>query len=98
MDRACTQNGKSAFKILTDKHTLKRPLGRPRHKWEDNVGMNLKEIGINKRNWIESTHDRDYWIVLVKAALNLRLPQVIELISYIVKLYPTRVSTSTKRR
>ena len=44
------EGGKSAFKILTDKPTEKRPLGRPRHRWEDNFRMNLKEIGVNMRN------------------------------------------------
>ena len=44
------EEGKSAFKILTGKPTGKRPLGRPRHRWEDNIRMDLKEIGINMRN------------------------------------------------
>ena len=42
--------GRSAFKILTGKPTGKRPLGRPRRRWKDNIRMNLKEIGINTRN------------------------------------------------
>ena len=42
----------SAFKMLTGKPTGKRPLGRARRRWEDNIRMNLKEIGINTRNWI----------------------------------------------
>ena len=44
--------GRSAFKILTDKPTGKRPSGRPRRKWEDNIRMDLEEIGINTRNWL----------------------------------------------
>ena len=44
------EEGRSAFKILTGKPTEKRPLGRPRHRWEDNFRMNLKEIGVNMRN------------------------------------------------
>ena len=63
----------SVLKILTGKPTGKRPLGRPRRKWEDNVRMNLKEIGINSRNWLDSAQDRD-WRALVNAALNLRVP------------------------
>ena len=49
MDRACSQNGgsRSAFKILTGKPTGKRPLARPRRRWEDNIRMDLEEIGIN---------------------------------------------------
>ena len=52
--------GRSVFKILTGIPTGKRPLGRPRRRWEDNVRMNIKEIGINTRNLIDSAQDRDY--------------------------------------
>ena len=51
------EEGRSAFKILTRKPTEKRPLGIPRHRWEDNIRMNLKEICINTRNWIDSVQD-----------------------------------------
>ena len=44
------EEGRSAFKILTDKLTGKRPLGRPRRRWEDNIRMDLEEIGINAGN------------------------------------------------
>ena len=44
--------GSSAFKILTDKPTGKTPLGRPRRRWESNIKMDLKEIGIHTRNWV----------------------------------------------
>ena len=44
------EDGSSAFKILTDKPTGKRPLGRPRRRWEDNIRMDSKEISINTRN------------------------------------------------
>ena len=52
MGRSCSQNGKgrSAFKILTGNPTRKTLLGRPRRRWEDNIRMDLKEIGINMRN------------------------------------------------
>ena len=63
------EEGRSAFKILTGKPTGKRPLGRPRSRWEDNIRMDLEEIGINTRNWVASARDRDYW----NAALNLRV-------------------------
>ena len=52
----------------------KRPLGRSRRRWEDNIRMDLKEIGINTRNWGDSAHDRDYWRALANAVLNLRVP------------------------
>ena len=62
------------FKILTGKPTGKRPLGRPRRRWEDNIRMDLEEIGINAGNWVDSAQDRNYWRALVNAALNLRVP------------------------
>ena len=58
---------RSAFKVVTGKPTGKRPLWRPRHRWEDNIRMDLKEIGINMRNWVDSAQDRDYWRALVNA-------------------------------
>ena len=54
------EEGRSAFKILTDKATGKRPLGRPRSRWEEDIRKVLKEIDINTRNWANSAHDRDY--------------------------------------
>ena len=68
------EEGRSAFKILTGKPTGKRPLGRPRRRWEDNIRMELVEIGINARNWFDSAQDSNYWKTLVNAALNLRVP------------------------
>ena len=47
------EEGRSAFKILTDKPTGKRPLGRPRRRWEDNIRMDLEEIGISAGNWVD---------------------------------------------
>ena len=54
------QEGRSAFKILTGKPTGKRPLGRPRRRWEDNIRMDLEEIGMNAGNWVDSAYDRNY--------------------------------------
>ena len=54
------------------KPTGKRPLGRPRRRWEDNIRMNLEQIGVNAGNWVDSSQDRDYWRSLVNAALKLR--------------------------
>ena len=54
------EEGRSAFKILTGKPTGKRPLGRPRRRLEDNIRMDLKEIGMKYRNWVDSFQDRDY--------------------------------------
>jgi hypothetical protein len=56
---------------LTGTPTGNIPLGRPRHRWEDNIRMDLKGITINTRNWVYLAQDRDYWKALVNAALNL---------------------------
>ena len=68
------EEGRSAFKILTDKPTGKIPSGRPRRRWEDNIRMDLAEIGINAGNCVDSAQDRNYWTALVNAAMNLRVP------------------------
>jgi hypothetical protein len=64
------EEGWSAFKLLRGKPTGKRPLGKPRCRWEDNIRMGCKEIGINMRNWVDSAQDKDFCRVLV---LNLRV-------------------------
>ena len=71
--------GRSAFKILTGKPTGKRPLERPRRRWEDNIRMDLEEIGISAGNWVDSAQDRVYLRALVNAALNLRVLEAMEL-------------------
>ena len=53
---------------------MKRPLGMPRRRWEDNIRIDLEEIGINAHNWVDSAQDGDYWRALVNAALNFRVP------------------------
>ena len=52
------EEGRSAFKILTGKPTGKRPMRRPRRRWEDNIRMDLKEIGINAGYWVDAAQDR----------------------------------------
>ena len=52
----------------------------PRRIWEDNITMDLKEMGINTRNWVDSGQDRNYWRALVTAALNLRVPKAMALV------------------
>ena len=68
------EEGRNAFKIKTGKVIVMRPLGRFGRRWEDNIRIDLKKIGINTRNWVDSAQDRDYWGALVNAALNLRVP------------------------
>ena len=61
------EEGRSAINILTGKPTGKSP----RCRWEDNIRMDLKEIGITTRKWVNSAQDRDYWRALVNATYNL---------------------------
>jgi hypothetical protein len=69
------EEGRSAFKILTGrpKSTGTKPSGWPRCRWKDNIIMDLKEICINTRNWVDSAQNRGYWRALVNSALNLRV-------------------------
>ena len=52
----------------------KGPLGRPRHGWEDNIKMDLKEVGCGGMEWIDLAQDRDRWRAVVNAVINLRVP------------------------
>ena len=54
----------------------KRPLWRPRHRWEDNIKMNLQEMVCGDMDWIELAQDRDRWRALVKAVMNLQAPKM----------------------
>ena len=76
------EEGRSAFKILTSTPIGQRHLRKPRRRWEDNIRVDLKEIGINTRNLVDFSHDMDNWRLLVNAALNLRVPYFIILVKY----------------
>jgi hypothetical protein len=65
---------RNAHRILVGKPEVKRPLGRPRCKWVDNIKMDLGEIGWDGRDWIEVAQDRDQWRALVNTVMNLRVP------------------------
>ena len=56
------------------KSERRRPLGRPRHRWEDNIKVDIQEVGCGVMDWIELTQDRDRWPALVNAVMNLRVP------------------------
>jgi hypothetical protein len=56
------------------KPEVKRPLGRPRRRWEDNIRMDLREIGWGGMDWIDPAQDRDQWKALVNTVMNLRVP------------------------
>ena len=65
---------RSAFKIVISRPIRKRLLGKPRCRWEDNIRMNLKELGINTSNCVDSAQDRNYWRALMNAVLNFQVP------------------------
>jgi len=54
----------------------KRPLGRPRHRWEDNIKMDFQEVGGGCGDWMELAHDKDRWRALECAVMNLRVPKM----------------------
>jgi len=66
--------GRGVYRVLVEKPEGKRPLGRPRHRWEDNIEMDLQEVGCVGMDWIDLVQDRDRWGTLVNAVMNLRVP------------------------
>jgi hypothetical protein len=65
---------RNAYMILVRKPEGKRPLGRPRRRWADNIKMDLREIGWDSMDWIDLALDRDQWRALVNTVMNLRVP------------------------
>jgi len=65
---------KCLYRFLVGKLEGKRPLGRPRRRWVDNIRTDLQEVGCGYRDWIDLAHDRDRWRTLVSAVMNLRVP------------------------
>jgi hypothetical protein len=75
MGWACgAYGGERCAQGLVGKPKGKRPLGRPRCRWEDNIKMDLQEVGCGVMDWIESAQDRGKWRALVNAVMNLRVP------------------------
>jgi hypothetical protein len=66
--------GRGVYRVLMGKPEGKRPLGRPRCRWEDNIKMELQEVGCGSMDWIGLAQDRDRWRALVNAVMNLRVP------------------------
>jgi hypothetical protein len=62
------------YRVLVEKPEGKRPLGRPRRRWEDNIKVDLQQVGCGGMDWIELAQDRDRWRELVNAVMNLRVP------------------------
>ena len=68
--------GRGVYRVLVGKPEGKRPLGRPRHRWEDNIKLALQEVGGGCGDWMELAQDRDRWRALVSTVMNLRVPKM----------------------
>jgi len=66
--------GRGVYRVLVGKPEGKRPLGRPRCRWEDNIKIVLQEVGCGSMDWIELAQVRVRWRALVNALMNLRVP------------------------
>ena len=66
--------GEGVYRVLLGKPEGRRPLGRPRRRWEDNIRMDLQDVGCGCMDWIELAQDRDRWRTLVNVVMNLRVP------------------------
>jgi hypothetical protein len=71
---ACMGEGRGVYRVLLASPEGKRPLGRPRRRWEDNIKMDLREIGMAGENWIRLAKDRFQWRDFVSSVMNLRVP------------------------
>jgi hypothetical protein len=76
MGRGCSTNGenRNTYRLLGEKPEGKRPLGRPKRSWVDNIKMDLREIEWGSKNWIDLAQDGDKWMALVNTIMNLRVP------------------------
>ena len=68
------KEGRGVHKVSVGKSEGKRPLGRQRHRWEDNIKMDLQEVGRGCGDWMELAQDRDQWRTLVSTVMNFRVP------------------------
>ena len=65
---------RGVYRVLVGKPEGKRPLGRPRHGWVDNIEVDLQEVGCGGVDWVCLAQDRDRWRALVSAVMNIRVP------------------------
>ena len=77
---AHTEEGRGVHRVLVGKPEVKRPLGRHRHRWEDNIKMDLQEVGGSCGDWMELAQNRDRWRALVGTVRNLRVLKMWELL------------------
>ena len=90
---ARTGEGRGVHRVLVGKPEGKRPLGRPRRRWEDNIKMDLQEVGRCCGDWMELAQDRDRWRALVNTVRNLQVPKMREISSLAAE--PVRFSRRT---
>ena len=69
------EQSRNAHRILIGEPDRNRPLGRPRHRWEDNIKMDSREVGCDTGDWIDLTQDRGQWQAYVSVVMNLQVPQ-----------------------
>ncbi|KAJ4435663.1 hypothetical protein ANN_18279 [Periplaneta americana] len=81
---------RSAYRVLVGRPEGKRPLGRPRRRWEDNIKMDLREVGCDDRDRIDLAQDRDQWRAYVRAAMNLRHRKLPSICSHWVEGKPRK--------
>jgi hypothetical protein len=71
---ACMGEERGVYRVLVGKPEGKRPLGRPRHRWEDNIKLDLRDVGMNGANWIQLAQDRVQWWDFVNKVMNFQVP------------------------
>jgi hypothetical protein len=71
---ACIGERRGVYRVLVGKPEGRRPLGRPRHRWEDNIKMDLQEMGFGDVDWTDLAEDRGRWWALVNAVMNRLVP------------------------
>jgi hypothetical protein len=71
---ACMGEGRYVYRVLVGRPEDKRPLGRPRRRWEDNIKMDFRETEVHGANWIQLAHDTIQWRAFVNSLINLRVP------------------------
>jgi hypothetical protein len=71
---ACMGEGRGVYRVLVGRPEGKRPMGRPRHRWEGNIKLDFREMGINGANWIQLAQDRVQWWAFVNMVMKLQVP------------------------